>query len=82
MLRPGLIRPVIQLIDYLKQTGSPAQILYPLDRLVEHRDRPVFTQTNTHWTDLGAFLAYEALMDEIGDEVPVRRLTSSDLVVP
>ena len=76
---PGTIRPVIQLIDYLKQTGSEAKLLYPLDRLVEARDRPVFTQTNTHWTDLGAFLAYEALLDEIGDEAPVRRLTSSDL---
>jgi alginate O-acetyltransferase complex protein AlgJ len=79
-LAPGTIRPVTQLIDYLRETGSPARILYPVGRLAEHRDRPVFTQTNTHWTDLGAFFAYEALMDEIGNEVSVRRLTSADLM--
>jgi hypothetical protein len=76
---PGTPRPVMQLIGYLKETASPAKVLYPLDRLVEHRDRPVFTQTNTHWTDLGAFLAYEDLMDAIGNEARVRRLAHSDL---
>ena len=30
---PGTPRPVIQLIDYLEETGSEAKVLYPLDRL-------------------------------------------------
>jgi hypothetical protein len=54
-------------------------LLYPLDRLARRRDRPVYTQTDTHWTGLGAFAAYEALMDEIEDEVPMRRVTEADL---
>ena len=76
---PGTLRPVTQLIAYLRDAGSFAHILYPLPRLVEQRHRPVFTQTNTHWTDLGAFLAYEVLLDVIGNEVPVRRLTGEDI---
>jgi hypothetical protein len=72
-------RPATQLIEYLKETGSSAQVIYPLDRLVESRDRPIFTKTNTHWTDLGAFLAYEVLMDEIAGSLGVRRISETDL---
>jgi hypothetical protein len=78
-IAPGTPRPVTQLISYLNETESSARLLYPLDRLVESRHRPIFTQTNTHWTDLGAFIAYEALMDEIGDARPVRRISTADL---
>jgi alginate O-acetyltransferase complex protein AlgJ len=79
-IAPGTPRPMVQLIDYLTEVGSPAQLLHPLDRLVEFRGRPVFTQTNTHWTDLGGFIAYEALMDQLGEETPVRRLRSTDVI--
>lgn len=78
-IAPGNTRPPLQLIDYLKAAGSSARLLYPLDDLVRRRDSPAFSQTDTHWTDLGAFIAYEALIDEIGNEVDVRRLTLVDL---
>ena len=75
----GTPRPATQLISHLEETGSDVPVVYPLAPLMERRDSPVFTQTNTHWTDLGAFLAYESLMDSIGGEVPVRRLRPDDV---
>jgi alginate O-acetyltransferase complex protein AlgJ len=77
---PETLRPVPQLIQHLEQANSEARLLYPLDQLRAARDQNVFTPTNSHWTDVGAFVAYQALMDEIGDEVTMRRLTESDLV--
>jgi alginate O-acetyltransferase complex protein AlgJ len=79
-LAPDTLRPVTQLLQFL--TGSvPAEcIVYPLESLVTNRSRPVYTQTNTHWTDLGAFVAYEALMDDIGDYIEARRISAADLV--
>jgi hypothetical protein len=46
---------------------------------VERRDEPIYTKTGTHWTDLGAFIAYEALMDHIGTDFEVRRLKPIDV---
>lgn len=76
---PGTLRPVSQLSEYLRKVESPARLLYPLDRLIEERDRPIYTKTNSHWTDLGAFFAYDVLMDAIGDPIQVRRRAESDL---
>ena len=75
-----VVQPVPQLIEHLERVGSPARLTYPLAQLIARRDEPVFTRTNSHWTDLGAFVAYEALMDDIAGDVPVRRLAESDLV--
>ena len=76
---PGTPRPVTQLLGHLDESQSGARVLYPLEQLLERRDRPVYARTGTHWTDLGAFVAYEALMEAIGDERPVRRLTADDV---
>src|SRR5262245_39931947 len=75
----GTPRPVLQLIGHLENTGSPAKLIYPLEELQRERDRHVFTPTNTHWTDLGAFVAYNALLDRVSDGLPVRRLTDGDI---
>lgn len=75
----GTARPVTQLIDYLDSTQSAAHLIYPLADMLERRDSHVYAETGTHWTDLGAFVAYEALMEEIGDRRPVRRLTAQDV---
>ncbi len=40
----GTPRPVTQLIDHLDETGSRVRVLYPLERLVERRDRPMSTR--------------------------------------
>ncbi len=78
-IAPGTPRPVAQLIKHLEDDPASASLLYPLEELVERRDEPVYSKTGTHWTDLGAFVAYEALVDLIGDGTPVRRLTPADV---
>jgi hypothetical protein len=76
---PGVQRPVTQLINYLDQRHSRAKLLYPIEGMLERRDRRIYAQTNTHWTDLGAFVAYEALMDDMPKTNVGRRLTASDV---
>ncbi len=34
----------------------------------EHRDEDIFFRTDTHWTELGAYYAYEAMMKEVKKE--------------
>jgi alginate O-acetyltransferase complex protein AlgJ len=78
-------RPIIQLMRYLRQTGSYARLMYPLDDLLRMKPEPVYTETETHWTELGAFVAYRHLMQQVRrtvdvpvlseDEVNVRKIT-------
>jgi hypothetical protein len=75
----GTPRPVTQLIRYLKDVQSDAPLLYPLDQLIERRDEPIYVKTGTHWTELGAFIAYEPLMDSIGESKQVRRLVENEI---
>jgi hypothetical protein len=72
-------RPVIQLIDHLAERRSYAGLIYPLDELRVRRDENVYAQTNTHWTELGAFVAYRKLTEEIAKVAPVRRLEDDDI---
>jgi acetyltransferase AlgX (SGNH hydrolase-like protein) len=74
-------RPIHQLIEHLEATGSPARVVYPLEELVSERDRHVYQKTGTHWTELGAFVAYERLLAELDGVVRVRSLSSSGLVL-
>src|SRR6186713_522058 len=51
---PGRVRPITQLIQHLAEFGCPVSLIYPLAELAECRTTPIYTQTNTHWTDWGA----------------------------
>jgi alginate O-acetyltransferase complex protein AlgJ len=73
-------RPVHQLIDYLDRKDSPARVVYPLEDLVREKHRHVYQSTATHWSELGAFVAYRSLLAEL-DGVEVRRLSEHDLVL-
>jgi hypothetical protein len=75
-------RPVPQLVEYLERGGSFARVHYPLGELVAERERnPVYSKTDTHWNDLGGFIAYERLISEIElAGVRARRLARDDIV--
>src|SRR4051812_7965712 len=72
-------RPVMQLVGHLEQTRSEARVLYPAEALARERDRGVFPRTGSHWSELGAFIAYQALMDEIAPQLGLPRLSAADV---
>jgi hypothetical protein len=80
-LGSGERRPLVQLMEHLERHASPAQVMYPLDELQALKDKHVYTKTNTHWTDLGAFVAYRRLIREVKQAVPVRALGETDLMI-
>jgi hypothetical protein len=75
-------RPVLQLMRHLEEQGSPARIVYPLEELVAHKDRDlVYIPTDSHWNELGAFIAYKRLMREVAAAVPVREIEWEQLFI-
>jgi hypothetical protein len=79
MLPEGFVqapeRPVHKILADLRRANSPARVIYPLDELVaEKRNRLVYSPFDTHWTAIGALVAYSRLMKEIRNFVPVREL--------
>jgi hypothetical protein len=72
-------RPVRQLIEHLDRSSSDARVLYPVDELIRHRERAVFPRTATHWSELGAFIAYQQLMDHMDPSLGLRRLEMDDV---
>jgi alginate O-acetyltransferase complex protein AlgJ len=72
-------RPVMQLTRYLEESGSFARILYPVPELTAHKARaPVYQKTDTHWNDIGAFIAYDRIAQELDGRVAMRRLSLDD----
>jgi alginate O-acetyltransferase complex protein AlgJ len=71
-------RPVHQLITALEQ-GGIARLLYPLDELVRERARPVFPRTGSHWSELGAFVAYRSVIEALQPELPVEAIALDDV---
>jgi SGNH hydrolase-like domain, acetyltransferase AlgX len=72
-------RPVIQLLEHLEQRESAGQVVYPIERLISKRDCGIYARTNTHWTVLGAFVGYEALLDALPTASVGRRLKRADV---
>jgi alginate O-acetyltransferase complex protein AlgJ len=64
------VRPVHQLIDRLRTHGSSTRVVYPLEALVLHRAHS-YPKTGSHWNGFGAYVAAEALLDEIRRDVPL-----------
>jgi hypothetical protein len=75
-------RPVLQLIGHLGERESPARIIYPLEELVARKQQDlVYIKTDTHWNELGAFIAYQRLMREIAAVATVREILPEQLFV-
>ncbi|HZO60912.1 MAG TPA: hypothetical protein VFB51_14585 [Solirubrobacterales bacterium] len=74
-------RPINQLLGHLKESGSFAPVIMPLQELLDaKREHLTYIPTDTHWSEFGAFVAYEALMDSMErGGVDVRRLRREDL---
>jgi hypothetical protein len=74
-------RPLNQLVGFLQEQRSFATLVVPMQQLIDaKRERLTYIPTDTHWNEFGAFVAYEALMDEIeGSGVEVRRVRRDDL---
>jgi hypothetical protein len=68
-------RPAMQVLRRLHSLRPQPELLYPLDELRgASARRDPFVKTDSHWNDLGAYLAYEAVLRQLGDAVPVRRV--------
>ncbi len=74
-------RPIIQLMEYLEARKSYATLTYPLDELVAERQQCMFGKTETHWSEFGAFVAYERLAKEIAERHAIHLVTREDLRV-
>jgi integrase len=75
------LRPVTQLRDHLARLQSSVRLIYPLGELRDARQaRDVYSATDSHWSDAGAYVAYKRLADEIEGLVPMRRLGDDEVV--
>jgi alginate O-acetyltransferase complex protein AlgJ len=73
-------RPVVMLLDHLAERNCPVQPIYPLAELRETRAVvDVCSRLDTHWNDVGAFVAYSRLAEEMERLVPMRRLREDDV---
>ena len=61
-------RPVHQLIGHLREHGSSAHVVYPLEDLCSWREY-AYAKTGSHWNGLGGFVAARALVNEICREI-------------
>jgi hypothetical protein len=80
-VRPVADRPLVQLMRHLEETGSPAEILYPLDALADESRHVTYPKTETHWSEWGAFLAYRAICEKLLEVVRMREITERQIVV-
>jgi alginate O-acetyltransferase complex protein AlgJ len=76
---PGETRPALQVLDQLRERNSFAPVLYPVEELIAARDELVYPRTGSHWSEFGAFVGYRALMKEMTEVLPVRRLNRSEI---
>jgi SGNH hydrolase-like domain, acetyltransferase AlgX len=73
-------RTVHEFLDIAEEVGAP--VIYALDALQEAKDRgPLFVQTDTHWNQRGAFVAYRMICAALGARgVEVRPLEEPDVL--
>lgn len=70
-----------QTLDYLSAHGEPYVNILPALKAAKARNERIYLQTDTHWSCLGGFRAYEVLMNEVDAmNLPgVDRLSESDV---
>ena len=63
-------------IDWIHNALAGITPVHVYDRLAENKDSYVYFRTDHHWTQRGAYLGYEALMNEMGEEaMPLEDMT-------
>ncbi len=69
-IRPAAASRIDQLLEYLA-TYSTVKVLDLRPALIDAKLRErVYHQTDTHWNDHGAFVAYEQIMAALGSSLP------------
>lgn len=49
----------------------PSKLIYPLDAIVKHKDkRSAYFKQDNHWSNIGAFIAYEEVMKSLKNDFP------------
>jgi hypothetical protein len=69
---PGNTRPALQVLNRIAETDSWAPVLYPLEALQRERDEMVYANTDSHWTEYGAYVGYRELIAKLAESLPVR----------
>jgi len=69
--RIGMISRFDQLIDFLGEKSNVKIIDVRGELLKRKRSDALWYKTDTHWNDLGAFVAYNALIREIKNDIPI-----------
>ncbi len=68
-------RPIHKLFNHLGDVQSSAQIIYPLKEMVDEKPNAlVCSAYDTHWTEFGALIGYERLMEEVRKAAAVRQI--------
>lgn len=59
-----------QLVKYLRDNG--VDVIYPLEEMIQAKNKygAIYHRIDTHWTSLGAFVGYTALMEAIQKDHP------------
>ncbi len=79
-LRISDARPVLQILSALAP-GTRAKCLYPVEALRAHRHQfETYFQTDTHWTQEGAFVAHDELVRSLREEIDISPVVEKDLV--
>lgn len=72
-------RPAMQLLGALDE-ASRRRTLYPVEALkAASLAKPTYFKTDTHWNAHGAFVAYEALVESLRDEIALDVVHENDL---
>jgi hypothetical protein len=74
-------RPIGQLFNRIREDGSFAAIVYPLDELhaEEEAGRPTFSRQESRWNANGAFVGYRRLLAAVPRSLQGRRLARGDI---
>jgi len=68
-----------QLVKYIKQSKNHIDICYPMNALLDEKGKNVvYYRFDTHWNDLGAFVGYYELMNNIKVSIPNLRFFTYD----
>ncbi|MCD4732126.1 MAG: hypothetical protein K8R74_16080, partial [Bacteroidales bacterium] len=60
------ISKIDQIISYLESKNSPVELIDVRDELLSHKEEMrLYCKHDSHWNDLGAFIAYQKLMTKL-----------------
>ena len=79
---PVELKKVNNAIENL-QKATDTKIIYPIEELrFASKHDWVYFKTDHHWTDIGAFIAYQVLMDEIKKDFPdLKKVKENDFKI-